>query len=90
MKTVTKSDLVAAVAARLSLSKAVVESVIGGVTDVIGAETAAGATVQIKGFGAFKVKERPARMGRNPATGATVEVPASARLEFKASKKAVA
>lgn len=37
MKTVTKSDLVAAVAARLSLSKAVVESVIGALTDVIGA-----------------------------------------------------
>lgn len=46
--------------------------------------------MQIKGFGAFRVRERPARMGRNPATGAPVEVPASARLEFKAAKKAVA
>lgn len=88
-RNLSKSDLVAAVALKLSLSRAVVDSVVDALTERVAIETAAGNAVAIRGFGTFKVKERPARQARNPRTGETVEVAASSRLEFKAAKKAV-
>lgn len=48
----------------------------------------AGDTIRFNGFGTFQVKARPARMGRNPATGAAIEIPESRKLVFKASKVA--
>jgi nucleoid DNA-binding protein len=45
-----------------------------------------GEEVAITGFGRFSVKERPAREGRNPATGAPLKIPASKSLGFKMSK----
>lgn len=42
--------------------------------------------VQLVGFGFFEVKERAARTGKNPATGATIEIPASKTPAFKAGK----
>lgn len=42
--------------------------------------------VQLVGFGSFEVKERAARTGKNPATGATIEIPASKAPAFKAGK----
>lgn len=88
-RNLSKSDLVAAVALKLSLSKAVVDSVVDALTERVVVETAAGNAVAIRGFGTFKVKARPARQARNPRTGETVEVAPSSRLEFKAAKKAV-
>ena len=46
----------------------------------------AGDKVQLMGFGTFEVKERAARTGRNPSTGATIEIPASKTPTFKAGK----
>lgn len=43
-------------------------------------------TVQLTGFGTFSVSERAARMGRNPQTGATVEIPAKTTPKFKPGK----
>lgn len=42
--------------------------------------------IQLVGFGSFEVKERAARMGKNPATGETIEIPASKAPSFKAGK----
>ena len=43
-------------------------------------------TITIKGFGTFKVVDVPARKGRNPMTGETIDLPASRRVRFSASK----
>lgn len=45
-----------------------------------------GERVQIPGFGSFSVSERASRTGRNPATGATITIPASKNARFKAGK----
>lgn len=45
-----------------------------------------GDRVQVPGFGSFSVSERAARQGRNPATGATIQIPASKNAKFKAGK----
>jgi DNA-binding protein HU-beta len=45
-----------------------------------------GEDVAINGFGKFKIKDRPARQGRNPATGASVEIAASRKVSFTPSK----
>jgi len=42
--------------------------------------------VQVPGFGSFSVSHRAARTGRNPATGATIQIPASKNAKFKAGK----
>ena len=42
--------------------------------------------IQLVGFGSFEVKERAARMGKNPATGETIEIPAGKAPSFKAGK----
>ena len=46
-----------------------------------------GGRVELRGFGAFSVRSRPARSGRNPRTGETVEVPAKAVPFFKSGKE---
>jgi DNA-binding protein HU-beta len=43
--------------------------------------------VQLPGFGSFSVSERAARQGRNPATGATIDIPASKNVRFKMGKE---
>lgn len=63
-------------------AKAVVESVLKAITDA----AAAGTEVSLPGFGKFKVQDRPAREGRNPRTGETMEIAASRKLSFQPSK----
>lgn len=46
-----------------------------------------GDRVQLPGFGSFSVSERAARKGRNPATGATIDIPASKNVRFKMGKE---
>ena len=81
-----KTELIAAVAEKSGLSKkdaaAAVESVIAAVSDSL----VKGEKVQLVGFGTFEVKERAARTGKNPQTGAVVEIPASKAPAFKAGK----
>ena len=47
----------------------------------------AGDRVRIAGFGIIEVKDRPARMGRNPATGEAVQIKASRKIAFRAAKE---
>ncbi len=64
-----------------------VERIVSVVFDEITAALARGDRVELRGFGAFSVKSRDARMGRNPRTGESVPVPAKRVPFFKAGKE---
>lgn len=81
-----KSQLIDAVAERSGLTKKAasqaVEALLSAVTDSL----AEGQKVTLVGFGTFEVRDRAARKGVNPATGATIEIPAGKVPAFKAGK----
>ena len=81
-----KAELVAAIAAKSDLSKKdadkVLTSVIGAITDAL----IAGDKVQLVGFGTFETRNRAARKGKNPQTGAEVMIPAAKVTVFKSGK----
>lgn len=81
-----KAELVTAVAEQAGLSKKDSEKAINAAFDSITAALAAGDKVQLVGFGAFEVKERNARVGRNPKTKEEIEIPATRVPVFKAGK----
>ena len=63
-----------------------VERIVSAVFDEITTALAGGDRVELRGFGAFSVKERDARVGRNPRTGESVHVPAKRAPFFKTGK----
>lgn len=81
-----QADLIAHVADAAGLSKAdagkAVEAVLGAVSD----ELTAGKEVRLNGFGIFSTADRAAREGRNPQTGATVQIAASKAAKFAPAK----
>ena len=81
-----KTELIAAVAESASLSKKDTERVINAALDSITTALCKGEKVQISGFGTFEVKDREARIGRNPHTKEAIEIPATKVPGFKASK----
>ena len=81
-----KTELVAAVAESAGLTKKDAERVINATVDAITASLVKGEKVQISGFGSFEIKERDARIGRNPHTKEAIEIPATRVPAFKASK----
>jgi DNA-binding protein HU-beta len=87
-----KLDLVRSAVDRLELSRKDAMALIDGVFEDIQQAVVAGEAVKIPGFGQFKVRDRAARMARNPATGEQVKVPAKRVFKFlpaKALKEAV-
>ena len=81
-----KTELVAIVAEKSGLTKKDAERVVSATFETITAELIKGDKVQISGFGIFEVKEREARVGRNPRTKEAIQIPASKGPAFKASK----
>jgi len=81
-----KTELIATVAEVAALSKKDAEKAVNATFDTITAALEAGEKVSLVGFGAFDVKERAARMGRNPRTKEEVEIPATRVPLFKAGK----
>ena len=81
-----KTELVAAIAEKAELSKKDSEKALKAFIDVVTDELKAGEKIQLVGFGTFEVSERPAREGRNPQTGETMEIKASKAPKFKAGK----
>ena len=81
-----KTELIAAVSEKTSVSKKDCEKTISAMLDQVAESLAQGDKVQIVGFGSFEVKERQARTGRNPKTGEAVEIAASKAPVFKAGK----
>ena len=81
------SDLIDAVASSTGSTKADAKKNVDAVVAAISNSLAAGNEVALNGFGKFKVKDRNAREGRNPATGETIQIAASKSVGFSASKK---
>ena len=81
-----KTELIAAVSMSAGLTKKDTERVLNAAIDAITASLIQGEKVQISGFGTFEVKEREARVGRNPHTKEAIEIPATSVPTFKASK----
>ncbi|MDE0104221.1 MAG: HU family DNA-binding protein [Bryobacterales bacterium] len=69
--------------AKFSFTNREAKVVISTVLDAVTSALARGESVQLRGFGTFGVRDRPARSYRNPQTGGTVEVPARRRPYFK-------
>lgn len=74
-KTMTKNDLINALAERNDTTLADAKAAIEGVFDIIEAAMKNGDEVRMRGFGTFKMVERKARVGRNPRTGAEIDIP---------------
>jgi len=84
----TRSDLIAALAARFShLTAKDTEIAVKEILDAIGNSLTHGGRVEIRGFGSFSLNYRPERKGRNPKSGETVSVPAKYVPHFKAGKE---
>ena len=81
-----KTELIAAVAAKTGMTKKDAEVVVSATFDSIAAELQKGEKVQVSGFGIFEVKNREARVGRNPHTKEAIQIPASKVPAFKAAK----
>ncbi len=81
-----KAELISAVAAAADVSKKDAETVVAATLDAITGALKEGDKVQLVGFGSFEVKKRAARIGRNPKTKESIEIPASVVPVFKAGK----
>ena len=81
-----KTTLIAKIAEKSELNKKQAEAALNAFTDTITEALKAGDKVQLMGFGTFEIKERAARIGRNPATKENIEIPAKKIPTFKAGK----
>ncbi|MBL8443532.1 MAG: HU family DNA-binding protein [Zoogloeaceae bacterium] len=79
-----KGEFVEALADSLDVSRAQADRALTAVLDIIAARLTAGEKVSFTGFGSFEVSERAARSGRNPQTGATIEIAAARVPKFSA------
>jgi integration host factor subunit beta len=85
---VIKSELIEKLAAENPhLFQRDVENIVNAILDEIGDAMARGDRVELRGFGAFSVKNRPARVGRNPRTGEKVAVDEKYVPQFKSGKE---
>lgn len=81
-----KSELIAMAAQNAGVTKKDAERIINAALDAVTAALVNGDKVQLSGFGSFEVKDREARIGRNPHTKEAVDIPATKVPVFKASK----
>lgn len=82
-----KSELIASIAEKSGLTKKDVETVINGLLDEITGALSKGDKVQFVGFGTFETRKRASRSGRNPQTGAVIQIPETTVPAFKAGNK---
>lgn len=81
-----KSDLVEKMAEAADISKSAAARALDGLVDAVAVALKQGEKVSVIGFGTFEVKKRDARTGRNPQTGASIQIAASKTPAFKAGK----
>ena len=81
-----KAELISAVAEKADLTKRDVETVVNAITEVIEEALARGEKVSLVGFGTFEIRDRAARMGRNPQTKQEIKIPATRVPAFRAGK----
>ena len=82
-----KFDFISVLAEKHGMTKAEADRVIDTVVDAISGALIAGDKVALSGLGTFSVVERNARVGRNPKTGETLEIPAKKAVKFKVGSK---
>lgn len=87
MGNVTKKDIVDAIAARTGLTQVDTKIIVECFLDSIAKSLRDGKNIEIRGFGRFKVKEKKARVARNPRTGDMVQIEAGFKPIFEASKE---
>lgn len=80
------TELVDAVASQQGIAKSDAKKILDGLIQAIMESAAKGEEISLNGFGKFKVKDSPARDGRNPATGETISIAASRKLTFTPAK----
>lgn len=85
--TLTKADLIAEVERVTELKRTESETVVETIFESIIDSLQKGEKIEIRGFGSFRTRQRRGRVGRNPKTGAKVEVPAKKIPFFKPSKE---
>ncbi|WP_304650828.1 HU family DNA-binding protein [Syntrophomonas palmitatica] len=85
-KNLNKTELIADIAAKTDMTKKDAEKVTNAFFAVVEQALKGGEKVQLVGFGTFEVRDRQARKGRNPQTGAEIKIPASRVPAFKAGK----
>ena len=81
-----KTELIAVAAESAGVTKKDAERVLNAALDAITQSMVRGDKVQLSGFGIFEVKDREARVGRNPRSKETIQIPATRQPVFKASK----
>ena len=81
-----KTELIAAAAESAGLTKKDTERVLNAALDAITTSLIKGEKVQLSGFGTFEIKDREARIGRNPHTKEAIDIPATRLPTFKPSK----
>lgn len=81
-----KTDLIGAVAGKAEITKKDAEKVINAFFTTVEDALKAGDKVQLIGFGTFEVRSRQGRKGRNPQTGAEIDIPAANVPAFKPGK----
>lgn len=82
----TKAELVEQVAGTTELTKKHAELIVNTVFDSIVHSLRRGEKIELRGFGSFRIRQRGARIGRNPKTGARVDVPPKKIPYFKPGK----
>ena len=83
----SKKVIVEAVAREAGMTQAAADKVVSAVLEAVSAELSKGEKVSFPGFGTFEVRERAARTGRNPQTGAEIQIAASKSVGFKQGSK---
>ena len=86
METISKKQLVDQIAAKTDATKTDINTILDAYIDVVKSNVAEGNKVQLVGFGAFELRHRTARKGRNPQTGKEIEIAASNVPAFKPGK----
>ena len=84
---ITLKHLAASLAGQQGMSPKQASLVLGGLVELMVGHLKQGDRLRIGGLGVLEVKSRPARMGRNPATGAAIQVQASKKVAFRAAKE---
>lgn len=81
-----KGDLIKVVSDQADITKAQATDAVNAVLDGITQSLTSGDKVTLIGFGTFSINDRPARTGRNPATGKPIQIAAKKQVKFKAGK----
>ncbi|MDR2166174.1 MAG: HU family DNA-binding protein [Zoogloeaceae bacterium] len=82
-----KTELVEALAAKSGISRSTAANTLDDLLAVVAETLAKGDGISLVGFGSFTLSKRAARTGRNPRTGATINIPASRNVKFSAGAK---